>query len=274
VIRSLLKAVVCIAAGMSVSSALAQNRTNPLARSRVAVQAGAKRFGEGCALCHGSKAEGGRGPALANNRELFEIDDGELFDIIEHGIAGTNMPPSNLPEQNVWEVAAYLRSLSSPASETPVEGDAKAGRTLFYGAGQCNTCHAIRGEGGVLGPDLSNAGWLTVLQLRDSLSDPKRDITPGFEHVAAVRSDGVKIDGIAKANSDYAIQILDAQGHLHNLDKSTLRSIDFYRDSLMPTNFAVTLGSEGIDDIVAFLAQQAVRPPGEHVPGRRRHPMQ
>jgi cytochrome c oxidase cbb3-type subunit III len=274
VTRSVLKAVVCIATGMSVSSALAQDRTNPLARSRVAVQAGAKRFGEGCALCHGSKAEGGRGPALANNRELFEIDDGELFDIIEHGIAGTNMPPSNLPEQNVWEVAAYLRSLSNPASETPIEGDAKAGRTLFYGAGQCNNCHAIRGEGGVLGPDLSNAGWLTVLQLRDSLSDPKRDITPGFEHVAAVRGDGVKIDGIAKANSDYAIQILDAQGHLHNLDKSTLRSIDFYRDSLMPTNFAVTLGCEGIDNIVAFLAQQTVRPPGEHVPGRRRHPMQ
>jgi putative heme-binding domain-containing protein len=279
---SVLKAFVCIAAGLSLApAALAQEnhdasseRRNPLARSKAAIQAGAKRFSEGCALCHGGKAEGGRGPALANNRDLFRIDDGELFDIIEHGIAGTNMPPSNLPEQTVWEIAAYIRSLSSPASETPVEGDAKAGRELFYGAGRCNSCHAIHGEGGVVGPDLTNAGWLTVLQLRDSLSNPNRDITAGFEHVTAVLSDGDKIDGVAKANSDYAIQILDAQSHLHNLNKSTVHSIVFYRDSLMPSNFAVTLGTDGIDNIVAFLAQQVVRPPGEQPAGRRHRHMQ
>src|ERR1700704_5152559 len=45
------------------------------------------------------------------------------------------------------------------------------GRAFFTGAGKCSGCHMIRGQGGVLGPDLSSIGaQLNLKKLQETLT--------------------------------------------------------------------------------------------------------
>jgi putative heme-binding domain-containing protein len=151
-----------------------------------------------------------------------------------------------------------------------VAGDATEGQRLFYGEGGCSNCHAIRGQGGRIAPDLSDAGSLTLAELRESILEPSKEIVLGFAHVTATFRDGTILDGVAKGDSDYSIQILDTEGKLHRIDKSNLQEVTFHRGSLMPGDIGTRLGMEKVEDILAFLAHQVTRPgQADAHPGRR-----
>lgn len=234
---------------------------NPYRGQKQAVQAGEQRFKQVCSACHGPEAEGSRGPALAENPDLRTMTDDRMFHIIQEGIPGTSMPPSALSKEATWEVAAYLRSLNDPISQTPVSGDAEAGRKLYFGTARCSECHAIRGTGGVLASDLSNIGGrMTAKQLRQSIVSP--DSTPhiGFEAVTIIFKDGKQLKGVARNNSNYSMQVVDQAGKLHLLEKADLKEIIFDEKSFMPDNYAQTLGPDGVNNIMAFLAEQVARP--------------
>jgi putative heme-binding domain-containing protein len=119
----------------------------------------------------------------------------------------------------------------------------------------------ILGSGGFLGPDLTNIGESSTLkQLRQSIVDPNARIEDGFGAVTAVLRDGTRIQGVAKNNSNYSVQILDAAGKLHLLNMADVGQIRFGKTSLMPDNYGKTLTSHDLENILAFLSQQAVRP--------------
>ena len=256
----------CIAQEMHSGS----EKTNPLLGQKSAIEAGEHRFREGCAACHGANAEGGRGPNLTKNRDLLRMSDEQLFNTIRRGIPGTSMPPSQMPDQQTWEVAAFVRSFSSPAAFASVSGNPQAGRTLFYGQAHCSNCHSIHGEGGLIGPDLTGiGGLLTVNELRESILQPSATITPGFDSVTVRLKNGHVVKGVAKDDSNHSIDVLDMAGTLHLLNKADVRGIEFSRKSLMPGGTTETLGPDGLNDVMAFLAQQVVRP-GEQLAQRRR----
>jgi cytochrome c oxidase cbb3-type subunit III len=258
--RALAGFLLCAAVCLSQNTQGGPEVTNPLQDQTAAVEAGQRRFRETCAACHGATGEGGRGPKLADNQDLQHLTDEQLFNTIRHGIPGTDMPPSPMPDSTTWEVVTFIRSLSAPAFRAPVKGDAEAGRVLFFGSAGCSRCHMIRGVGGFLGPDLTNiAASSTARRLRDSILHPELHRVDGFMGVTAVLKDGTGIEGIAKNNSNYSIQILDSQGTLHLLDKSNLQEIDFHAKSLMPDNYGQTLKPEDLENLLAYLCKQAVR---------------
>ena len=65
-----------------------------------------------------------------------------MYKAIQEGVGGA-MPAANLPEDQAWQVVAFVVSLTSPAIENPISGDVENGRTLFIGKGGCANCHAI-----------------------------------------------------------------------------------------------------------------------------------
>lgn len=256
----LLVAGVCFAQAPGPGSH-ATEPVNPFAGQKQAIDAGEQRFKQACAACHGPEAEGGRGPNLAENGDLQGMTDDRLFHIIKEGIAGTAMPPSNLPDNATWELAAFLRSLNDPISENPVVGDAEAGRKLYYGSARCSECHAIRGFGGILGSDLTNVGArMTAKQLRQAIVNPDAAPHFGFEKVTVIQKDGAEVKGVARNNSNYSIQIIDSTGRVHMFDKSDVKEIVFDGKSFMPLDYRRTLGPDGVNNIMAFLAQQVARP--------------
>lgn len=215
-----------------------------------------------CSGCHGAGAEGGRGPNLITGRNVRRASDEELFGAIKNGIPGSDMPPSPLPDDQIWQLAAFVRNLSAPAYHQQVEGDAAAGKQVYYAKGKCNNCHMIRGEGGFLGPDLTNIGMTANLtSLREGVFDPNKRTTEGFRPVAVTTKSGETIRGVAKNNSNYSIQMLDNKGKLHLFEKRDLTSVEFQEKSWMPANYAERLSEKEQQDLLAFLARQAVRTP-------------
>ncbi len=266
----------CAAAqdGRGNGGALPSSDRNPFAQQPEAIVVGRKIFASACSGCHGSHGEGERGPNLADGRLIRRSSDVQLFTVVEKGVPGTEMPPFPLPEKQIWQLLAYTRSLSAPAAEAQVPGDAQKGRAIFTGKGGCTECHMIAGEGGYLGPDLSNAGLTrSWKRLRDAVLDPKSRSTNGFQGVDVVTKAGVTLHGIAKNHTNYSLQLEDASGDLHLLETKDLMEVRFATRSLMPDDYDRRLSSSEIDDVLAYLSKQAVRSPGQRsrpeMPARR-----
>src|SRR5262245_9638130 len=235
--------------------------TNPLAKDKSSVDAGRLQFNSGCAVCHGPTGQGGRGSRLADIERVQQMRDAKMFEIIREGVAGTQMPPSSLSETQIWQLVSFIRSLNLSAVEQDVPGDTAAGEALFFANGHCSTCHMIRGRGGLLGPDLSDVGARrSADKLRKSIEAPDALIEPGYASVEAVTLDGRHISGAAKNNSNYSIQIQDAQGKFHFLLKRDLRSLTHRKASLMPTP---SLSESEKQNLLAFLSRQSLETPAE-----------
>ena len=121
---------------------------------------GSRLFAEkGCLGCHGVHGEGGTaGPDLGRgtlNRPLFEIA-AVMWNHapgMEHLFQEKRVrrPTFEPPEMaSLLAFLYYLGSLDPP-------GDAEKGALLFHQKG-CQTCHALGGKGGRVGPDLTSYG--------------------------------------------------------------------------------------------------------------------
>ncbi len=255
--------------------ATAQDKpANPLGASPQVAEAGRLLYNKSCTACHGPDGtDGDRAPALDGNRRYFRVSEAAIFEVVKNGIPGTVMPSSGLSDNDVWRIVAFIRNVRATASDLVVPGDAQNGMAVFNGAGGCVRCHMIRGQGGLLGPDLSSIGaQLSLIRLKDALTK-ERPVPNGFRPVTAVTAKGEKLSGVAKNSDAFSLQLLDAQGKLHLLDMSELRSVEFSKKSLMPRSFDKTLTATQYRDLLAMLAVQArtkVRAPlqGENEIGR------
>src|SRR5215831_1109743 len=237
---------------------LAPGNTNPLGHSEAATKQGRELFNHNCTVCHGlNGVEGERGPALGAGRDYSRRKDQAIFDAIQSGISGTNMPPSGLQPMDIWKVVAYIRSLRATASEAFVPGDVAHGDKIFWSKGRCAECHMIRGRGGILGPDLSNIGGEQPLSaIRESLTKTKQQIPRGYQPVEVVTADGRRLSGIAKNDNNFSMQLLDNQGRLDLFTRDELREVIYVKQSLMPSDYERTLTTEELQDLLAFLSRQ------------------
>jgi mono/diheme cytochrome c family protein len=90
-----------------------RERANPYAGNAEAVAAGKNLFQENCAKCHGENADGkGSRPSLKSDR-IKNATDGELAWLLKNGNPYKGMPIwAGLPEQERWQIIAYIRSLN------------------------------------------------------------------------------------------------------------------------------------------------------------------
>jgi putative heme-binding domain-containing protein len=220
---------------------------------------GRKIYNQSCTVCHGlDGAVGDRAPALAGNRRYLRATDQELFDCIRNGIVGTAMPPTGLPVEAAWKVVAFIRSLRATAFETPVPGDAARGEAVFWRKGRCGDCHMIQGKGGILGPDLSNAGAQRTLRfLREALTEPQPRPPRGYQPVRLVTAGGETVTGILRNEDSFSLQVLDSGQKLRLFTRSELREVEYQKSSIMPKDYDKRLTAGELEDLLAFLSRQA-----------------
>jgi len=234
-------------------------RENPLGSSEQAIQEGHEIYDHTCTGCHGVNGSvGARAPALAGRRDYVRSTDGSIFDAIHGGIAGTEMPRFGLAPTDIWKVVAYIRSLRASASDAFVPGDVPHGEQVFWHQGGCGSCHMIDGHGGIVGPDLSNIGGeRTLAEIRDALTEARRQIPPGYQPVEVVTADKRHFSGILKNENNFSLQLLDSDEHLQLFTRAELREVRYKNSSLMPANYDKTLSPAELQDLLAYLSRQA-----------------
>lgn len=238
-----------------------EGKKNPAMGNPQSIAAGQQLFAKSCIGCHGPTGQGGRGPNLRQRGSWHPLEDEDLFKLVKNGVPGADMPATNLPDEQIWQVAAFVRSLTAPAFSSPPMGNVAAGETLYWGKAGCSNCHRILGRGGMLGPDLSNIGALKAVEdIRESVVDPDADGFPRHKAVTITMKDGSTIKGVAKNRTNYSIQVQEAQGALRLLQMADVKELSIGDHSPMPRNYKERLSKQELDDLIAYLSRQSVRP--------------
>jgi cytochrome c oxidase cbb3-type subunit III len=98
-----------------------QYSVNPFAHDPVAVADGRRLFlWYNCVGCHGGHAGGGMGPSLRDQVWLYGSRDDQIFDSVAKG-RSKGMPAwgSRIPQNQIWELVAYIKSLRTPQEPDP-----------------------------------------------------------------------------------------------------------------------------------------------------------
>jgi PQQ-dependent dehydrogenase (methanol/ethanol family) len=237
---------------------------NPFAGNTSAIADGEVLYQQTCQACHGGKARGDRGPALAGGNFRHGGEDGELFQTIRNGVPGTQMPAfSDLPTDNVWRIISYLRSLNSNggAADEVLRGDGAAGEKTFWGKAGCGRCHEVNGRGGIVAPDLSAAGTNSADYLRQMVLNPNAGVATkrwfGPNSYRVKTRDGQEIRGVKLSEDNFTLILTDEKGVRHRFDKRDL--LELRTEFLMPDNYGQILSAEEIQNLVAYLKSLKAR---------------
>jgi putative heme-binding domain-containing protein len=251
VVKTVILVVVALAAGAAQGP-----KTNPLAGDPKAAEEGRVAFRGSCSLCHGIKGEGGRGSDLTISAYSTGTADGDLYNVIANGVAGTEMAgfASRFESDDIWRLVSYVRSIAGSSSNR-ITGNAGNGERLFWNKGQCGQCHMVNGRGKRMGPELTQVGrQRSAAYLRESVVSPGADLTPGFATITVVTKDGKKIVGAQRGYDDFSAQLMDAAETYYSFQKSDVASITQEYKSLMPATFGRLFNETELNDLVAYMA--------------------
>jgi putative heme-binding domain-containing protein len=149
---------------------------------------------------------------------------------------------------------------SAPLARADVKGRWLHGRRLFFGTAACATCHMIRGEGVVFGPDLSNLIFRDRASVLHDILQPSATINPDHAGSLIKFTDGEGINGIVRVLSDENIIVRQAGGVETERPRNQVASIEPMRNSLMPENYGQALSPEQQEDLLTFLLTNPLEP--------------
>ena len=280
--------VVCSAGSLPAQRGGGAGPQNPFLGNAQAISEGENLYNQRCTTCHGGGGGGGEiGPAIVSGDRMdIGASDAQTFNIIKNGVPGTPMTPQRLPDTDIWKVVTYIHALRGTAIDNPLPGDVAHGEAVFWGKGQCGTCHILSGKGGLTAPDLSNiAGVRKASSIVDALTKQQHrvygsggahlrtlPVMDSYLPVYVTTTDGKTFDGVLLNEDGYSLQMIGNDQQLHLFDKAKLRRVAVETRSLMPTDYDKRLTPAEFKDLMAFLTRQGTA--AAPAPGRRGGPPQ
>jgi putative membrane-bound dehydrogenase-like protein len=151
------------------------------------------------------------------------------------------------PEEKLAEVRRFANDLRAGG------GDAKNGKALF--AKHCGACHKLFGEGGTIGPDLTNTSRSDTAWLLGSIVDPDSVIRAQYAPYAVRTTDEVVRTGIIAEQDGAGITLLDAKGERTRVARDRIESLRELSVSLMPGKLLDALSPQERRDLFKYLQQ-------------------
>lgn len=278
--------ILCLVVALAAAPVQAQRNAppagpaNPFTGNSQAIAQGEQVYNAHCTSCHGPNGGAGEiGPEIVHNLSVplrGELDDNQILDVIRNGAPGTVMPAwkGRLAEDDILKMGAFLHSLRGTAIDNPLAGNVAHGEEIFWGKGQCGSCHMLGGKGALRGPDLTNvAAEYKSNLIVDALTKPNhrvfgdggvhlRSLPPmdTYDAVHVTLRDGRTLDGVLLNQDSYSLQMMGSDNQLHLLDRAKIKAIAS-KPALMPTDYDKRLTREEFADLMAFLTRQGRKAP-------------
>jgi quinoprotein glucose dehydrogenase len=169
--------------------------------------------------------------------------------------AGRHSADSVRERLNRYEEARAKGDHLASFREALVGGDAEAGRRLFATRAElsCLRCHKINGEGGEVGPDLTGVGSRQNREyLLESIVDPNKQITKGFETVVVTLKSGKTVVGVLKSEDGRELRLMTAEGVAVAVPKEQIDERESGK-SAMPEDLVKHLSKSELRDLVEYL---------------------
>ncbi|MHB8520636.1 MAG: DUF7133 domain-containing protein [Limisphaerales bacterium] len=134
-------------------------------------------------------------------------------------------------------------------------GDSARGRQIFFGEqARCSTCHTMRGEGGKVGPDLSNLVHRDAASVQRDIVEPSATINPDYVSYTVRLKDGSELTGIVRAEGPDQLRVINAANTTGVLIRRE-DAIEMRPDrlSIMPQGLDQGIGGAGLKDLLTFL---------------------
>jgi putative heme-binding domain-containing protein len=217
---------------------------------------GGHTFNSTCAGCHGLDGRGSdKGANIAASVRVRRLSDSQVSSIISNGIPGTGMPAFHtLSARQISLLVGYVRILQGKLDARTPPGDRTRGKEIFFGKGECSTCHMLSGEGGFLGPDLSAYGSsMSAKAIRDEIVRPDRIEAAGYRSAAITTRDGDRMEGVIRNEDNFTLQLQTKDGNFHFFQKTELQSVEPFGHSAMPTDYGQRLTPTELNDLVSYI---------------------
>src|SRR5262249_5800296 len=133
-------------------------------------------------------------------------------------------------------------------------GDPKRGKAVYLSAAaRCVTCHKVHGQGGDVGPDLSQIGGkFDRTHLIESILDPSAEIPQGYHATIIETKSGRVLTGIVKSESATAVTLLDGEGKLITVPLGDIEGRAGSKVSLMPEGRADPKTPAEVTALIAY----------------------
>ncbi|KAF0178259.1 MAG: membrane-bound dehydrogenase [Limisphaerales bacterium] len=192
-----------------------------------------------------------------------------LLNAVERGVVGlAEIPPATrnrlrwhgsdatkarvvklFPEQT----ASRATVLASYATVPSLKGDAKKGAALFTAS--CAACHAYRGLGHALGPDLATFRTKPVGDFLTAILDPNAAIEPRYIAYNVDTKDDRALTGLVTDETATGFTLAQANGVKDKLLRPNVKTLRPSPLSLMPEGLEAALPPPAMADLLAWLRE-------------------
>jgi putative heme-binding domain-containing protein len=158
-----------------------------------------------------------------------------------------------------WAPTSTANATAAPLVVPDLSGgDPVRGRTLFRGdQARCAQCHAFRGEGGNVGPDLTDVASKGRADIYRSIAAPSATIEPDYTTYTVATRDGQVLSGVVRAEGPAAIKVTDTNAKATTVRRDQVQEIRPSATSVMPPGLAAALGDSAVRDLIAYLTSPA-----------------
>jgi putative heme-binding domain-containing protein len=136
------------------------------------------------------------------------------------------------------------------------KGDVAHGKEVF--TKNCAVCHTIEGQGGKVGPDLTGIGARPRVDLLAEVLDPNRSVEGTYRQWLAQTGTGDVIAGRLLSENEVAVELIDATGKVHELQRKDMRRLLASDLSVMPEGFE-QLPPQDLKDLLEYLGTSNVK---------------
>lgn len=151
-----------------------------------------------------------------------------------------------------WKIEEAMKVVDSGLTNRNFEN----GKNM-YNASMCSSCHSMRGEGGQIGPDLTQLGTrFSTKDMLESIIEPNKTISDQYAATIFYLKDGKSIVGrlINQDDTKYSVsQNPFAPQMLRDIPKQDVTRTKISDVSIMMPGMINNLNSEELKDLMAFL---------------------